>query len=822
MKRVSRLVWRSDGSVTIFAVIVMAALVLFFGVLIDYARLASFHKLSENAARAGIRSVLSAYDDRLYERYGLFGRGGTPADSIYEHVVKSSLEHEGGGNGSGVGAGAGGGGSGSGSGSGGSGSGGDGFRVVRPRVEEAHVNAAGVLGSHPIFERQLLEEMKVKAPVDFSLELAARFLPMAGAMKEAAVQVNVLEQLRVLYEKREQHLLKVLELQQLAADAVGGSGIGGGIPVTAADLQGGGDHAVGIAAGYAEYTGWVRSEAARAAGAAGAAGAQQAAGAAGASQQAGKAEAAQQARKGAGEMAAAAQQAGEAKGRAVAPSYAEDIAAYEERARSVANSLRQEGTAVMKRHAKLMGQAADELEAARKVNTQMEQVADSVNQASASETSGYDRAAGKAAGVPGTKENSLPGGTQEQLKDIRASASRMLLQAGWFTAYAQELSAQTAACSSLDLELGGFLANVMDSLANPRDGWNETLTEAVASMRIAYEQYEESYVKPGTVLVTRKQKLANTELDAKRKEQEAKAGSLWTQARSMLHGLTAVPQSEEHMRVWQDVQRHFNESMAFNQAAVDSEPDRQSFTDKAEDAHDAAEGASAVSGKLFHGVADMLEQSRDSVYTGEYALHRFASFTPQHLRSLFTGGDPGEVTHAITFNNQEVEYILYGFYHPTANLAAAYGELFAMRLAVRTMEGLVECRTLGHPLLILTGAIIYGLERTMEDLIAFSERGAAPLSRYVQVDVTYGDYLRLFILMHGGGGARLSRMIAVIKQNTGLELSLIETAVTGEVRTSVELWFLPGVMRSVTRLGGLQGRVVGDRYETTNTIGMAY
>lgn len=36
-------------------------------------------------------------------------------------------------------------------------------------------------------------------------------------------------------------------------------------------------------------------------------------------------------------------------------------------------------------------------------------------------------------------------------------------------------------------------------------------------------------------------------------------------------------------------------------------------------------------------------------------------------------GDQAELAHAVAFNNQEAEYVIYGFHSPTANLAAAYG-----------------------------------------------------------------------------------------------------------------------------------------------------
>ena len=109
-------------------------------------------------------------------------------------------------------------------------------------------------------------------------------------------------------------------------------------------------------------------------------------------------------------------------------------------------------------------------------------------------------------------------------------------------------------------------------------------------------------------------------------------------------------------------------------------------------------------------------------------------------------------------------------------------------------------------------------------MVAFTERGAAPLSKYVQVDVSYKDYLRLFMLVHGGSDnpAKLARMIAVIEHNGGVTLSKVPIAVTGEVKAGADLWFLPGMMELLGRIGLLQGKVVEGPYETTQTMGWSY
>ena len=65
-------------------------------------------------------------------------------------------------------------------------------------------------------------------------------------------------------------------------------------------------------------------------------------------------------------------------------------------------------------------------------------------------------------------------------------------------------------------------------------------------------------------------------------------------------------------------------------------------------------------------------------------------------------------------------------------------------------------------------------------------------------------------------------MIAVIELNRKAVLSDIPSGVTADAVVSMELWFIPGVMKLLGRFGLLDGKVVGNRYETTQTIGWSY
>lgn len=731
----------SYGSITIFSAVVLSGLLLFSAVLIDYARMAVLHKAAEDAARSGVRSTLSAYDNRLYERYGLFGRGGTDSNDIFERTVKANLEQSAGQP--------------------------ETFKLVQAKLQSAHVDNAEVLGKHEVFARQVLEEMKYKAPVDFTLELASKFAPLSGAMKEATVTVNMLEELRKLYDKREEKLAAALQLQRQAAEPVGG--IAGLIPTKALELATGAANAARLAGDYSPYANWVMTDQ----------------------------RLTQQGKK---------------------PKYADEIRAYEVKARGWTDDMSRELAVAKKQHDKLQQDAVKAINEAKQVNSDMQRIKQET--ANAASNSGYDRVSGNNVAGAGAGAPSLDPAPENDMQEIRKLADELILPDGWFAEYSGEIADQASRFASLQMEAGGFITNLTAGLAAPNLS-NEQIKEGAVNLRIAYEQYEGAYVRKGSSLDERERKLTDKELKKERQAQEAKAGELWSQARRLLHGMTSVPQTEEHLQVIQDIEKRYKNNLLFNQEAARAEAEGLVF---AQDAHEEAEEATAVMSGLFGGIADMLEQTRDSVYLSEYTVSRYASFAPQNLRALLASGDTNELAHAVAFSNQEAEYVIYGFHSPTANLAAAYGELIGVRMAVRTMEGLSACRAAAHPLLILSCSVVYGLEKTMEDMAAFTERGAAPLSKYINVDVAYTDYLRLFMLVHGGANrpSALARMIAVIEHNGGVSLSKVPTALTGEVKASARLWFLPGVMDVVQHFGSLRGKVVGERYETVQTIGWSY
>ncbi|MFB9324830.1 hypothetical protein ACFFSY_02600 [Paenibacillus aurantiacus] len=741
MKRLSsryparcRFIVRSDGSVSIYMIAATAALVLVMSVLIDFARIAAFRKQTELAAHAGIRSALSAYDGELYMRYGLFGAGGSDRNELFAQAAKGQWTAAN---------------------TGGS------FRLVNGRYETSRINLHETLGRHDILKRQILEEMKYKAPVDFTLEVASLFAPAASAMKEAHAAVTMLENVRKLYDKREAHLQAALDLQKAMRDAAADAGAI--IPFRNRDVAQS-QTVLNVVARYPYYVAIMEADAYLE--------------------------------------------------KDELPAYTDQIASYRDEARTVAGDLFRQSMLALRRHQSLKRRALEELGKAERLNEEMRAV---IAQNEKNVNSGYDRV--QKTKVPGTAAGSPSALEVSQLEQAGQSASSLLLNSEWFVRYREELSAQTAIYASFDAEAAGFQSSMNAALAG--SGSAALLTDNAAQLRMAYEQYDAKYGITGTVIVARTQELETRQAsDRERKKQEAKAEAKWNDIRRMLHNLTAVPQVAEHQELFDRVKQRAEANLAFNE--LGGEAGAGPIEQLQEEPGAAAEDAMRQSGGIFDGLADMLEGTRDTVYMNEFVINRFSMFDPQKMQAALLNGDSSEYAHALSLNNQETEYILYGFHSPAANVAAAAGELFAMRLAVRTMEGLIECRTMMHPLLILAGAVLYGLEQAAADMVRLVQTGTAPLSKYAPVEVAYRDYMRLFLLLHDNGPGRMARIAAVMEQNTGLQLAQVGTGLTGELRASVNVWFLPGVMNRLAKWGLLNGKVADGRYEMDQTVGMSY
>ncbi|SEN85762.1 hypothetical protein SAMN05518847_104311 [Paenibacillus sp. OV219] len=721
---VARFWRRADGAVSLYLIVSTAAMLLLTSLLIDFARIAAFERQTELATQSGIRSALSAYDAGLYEQYGLFGTGGSDRGELFDHAVKHNWTAETA----------------------------DSFRLLDMKTEASHVDSYEVLGNHAVFKRQVLEELKYKAPIDFTLEIASKFAPIAGAMKEASSSVELLSQVQQLYEEREKRLDEVLAFQKQAAAAASER-----LPALISST------ASSIVNGYGNYVSWRNEDASL--------------------------------------------EEGEE------PMHQAEIAAYVNNAVAGSTSIATSGSQALSHHREYEQRAQEALLEAKRYNASIQAAADEISESQAG--GGYDRVSQNE--IAGREPTSMTSTDLSNLQQTRGAVLELVLDAGWFEAYEGELQQQAGAIQRVSNQAATFKASVSSALAE--QGSLSSMQLALQSLQSFYKDYKQLYGATGSIIQSREsERMKRQASDRERKANEAAASSKLGEIKEFLEQMKSAPDQEENRNAFQQVKQRMEANLEFNQAATQSEvPSSESL---GEDSGETVRQSMSAVGTIYSGMADLLEDVRDPLYINEYVAHRFEAFDPKQF--ALSNGQQGTFSQALALENQEVEYILYGFHEPASNVSAAYGELFALRLAVRTMEGFIECRALGHPLLVFSAAVLYGIEKAMADMATLAQKGSIPLSKYAPAELSYLDYLRLFLIIHGVSEARIARIIAVIEQNTDTDLSRVSTGLTGELTASVNLWFLPGLMKSFTASGILNGKVKGNRYETTRTIGWSY
>ncbi|MDF2721348.1 MAG: hypothetical protein K0Q59_1023, partial [Paenibacillus sp.] len=182
--------WKSKtGSVSIALVLLIAPLFMFHAALIDAARVKMAERESENASKAAIRSVLSGYDAQL-RSYGLFALGYDTAQSgkLFADVYNANLSADSGST----------------------------FRLVAPVPASQSVKTLYTLGNRFVFKRQMLEEMKYRAPVEYALGVTDKLQKsnLTSLMKGASQFAKRAEEIDKLIGKRDDELDEAWKLTQ--------------------------------------------------------------------------------------------------------------------------------------------------------------------------------------------------------------------------------------------------------------------------------------------------------------------------------------------------------------------------------------------------------------------------------------------------------------------------------------------------------------------------------------------------------------------------------------------------------------------------------
>ena len=730
----------TEGSVSIFLIMILAFVFLFAAVLIDFARIAAANTQGERLARAGVRSVMSSYDIALKENYGLFAYGDSDGKMLLSQVLNDSFRKSGRG---------------------------DEFNLLPLGLESSSLEMSRPLGDYAVFRHQINEEMKYKAPIDFTVELAGKFKPLSSAMGEASRTLDLFSQLQPLYDKREDALDLMLERRSQAAES-GRSLLQLIMSSPAMEISsqsiGSLSSAADIVGQYSDYVSKTTADMNL--------------------------------------------EEGEY------PRYASQISDYLQRSSEVITRLQSASISLQESQTKLMNEARDALKEAQILNERMKTI---LEQARTEEARpGY--ASAESWDIPGGSD----GVSNTAMPNLREQAEGLLLSATDLSNMEAGISSQEHSYQILQQKVSG-LPSLLGSTAGLNADISSLETAVLEASRIV-NSYIQDYKAGGDIITDEKAAIeSHRTSDKERKQTEKQSKVKLRDAMNIIARIRDLGErAYDSMDRYNMLRQYYDENRNFN-----ANLDQDLPVDGESSADPYAAGSAAMDDVdgIYDAMGSVLNGAREHLFQNEYAALYFPHFDVSGLVALTAGGegDPiQELSDQMDPHQQELEYILYGFYNPAGNVAAAYSEIFAARLAVRTMEGFIEKAALGNPLAVTAAALLYGLEKAIEDMVLLCKKGSLPLSKYVPMQLTYRDYLRIFMLVHGGGEVQLSRMLALIRLNTGVNPAEKFTYASEEIRLGMRLWFLPGVIKALNYTAGLPGDVQKNTYYKEIQADFAY
>ncbi|MNW44237.1 hypothetical protein D3C74_214620 [compost metagenome] len=738
--------YSDQGAVTIFLIVIFASIFAFVAIFIDFARIFALQAKSEVLAHTVSRSVMSSYDRQLLEEYGLFAYGETDGNYIMSKVLQDNLELA---------------------------ERSDDLPILAVRLDSSTVEFQYPVGMYSVFERQIREHMKYRAPIDFTIELINRFKPISQVMKETSNTVDLLGKLQKLYERREARFDGMLENQRKAARLI--ESLSSIIPRSGSVNGSGGtdssSSASGITAGYGEYVYRYESDL---------------------------------------DKEPSEQQ------------YTMELIRYRHEAGRMFSKLDNLRQAAQRQHETLLNEANTLLSEARNINEQMRAIIEEAEHRSAQE--GYN-VVSRTSSTSGN-ESIGDGG---EIAQIRDKSQSLLIADSLFEHFKEDIQKQSAQYLRVQNTSASFssMENSIISASAAESDLNSAFREFSNGTDTYLRTFSDS--SPDNVLTQNMRLLEeHRSSDQERKQLEHAAAGKLKEASNMMKQISELKDKlGDYQKEFDQLEIYYNSNRSLNSSNSASTGTGSTGDGSAinNDPYDA--GTEAMNGMdvLFGGLADLMKGMSDNCFQGEYIANYFELFDVSTLEELLKDSGAQKIemlAGSFAPKKQEVEYILYGFHNPVGNIAAAYGEIFGMRLAIRTMEGLVKHASKGNPLVILAAALLYGVEHAVKDMLDLAKEGSVYLSDFLKVKLSYKDHLRIFLLLHGRSEKRLSRMLAVVQNNTAISPDTRSTYLKGEVTVSLPLWFLPGIAKALGNMGALQGRVEGSRYYVTKQADFSY
>jgi hypothetical protein len=743
----------------VYLILIIVPIFLFQAVLIDFARVKLAEKESATAAQAAVRSVMSAYDNEL-QTIGLYGLGidQDKALDIFQSVFTNNL----------------------------SGSVSEGafhFIKTEPINHGNRLTPVYTLANHTVFKRQILEDMKFKAPIEFALEITDKFKKSgaSSSFNQGSQFAKEAEALEKLIDKRDEELDEAWHLfQQLRAKvAIYHSYYAsrlGELSSLASEI--GLNNIDEIKANLLQIRSQLQSLRRSL------------------DQLNGTLSSLMNAGIQGKESIVALLQSKQSLENEVSKLISkqndlERILGLITKYIALVAATKLEASANQKDISSLQQAFEPALQAAKKTNDELRLQ--------------LKRILGEQAGSG---------------KVFEAFQSVKLLEDDYFHSYQTSVGSISALFSGFESAVGSISLTSTNSI-----GAAESANEAYANaMGEAYTRLSQ---------LEQERNADRNRISTSKREQRNKIQAVLDQAKQAIGGCRVADTTNGDAPLYARLQApESKDEKGLYQTYLAANAKKEEIGSNASYELDKPDNVSLKAMSMLETFTNAAEGVRDELFLNEFALTKF-NYRTYGLEKDSSGKvltsnerfDPGK--HPLA--SQEVEYLLYGFSSCLGNVTSAYGEMFSFRLAIRTLEAFMdpknELLNVGSPLLVLLVAAAEGAVQAFQDMhklvngerVELSAKLASPA-----LSLSYKDYLRIFLLLHSNNSKLMARMQALIELNTGRDLREVTTYLQGHAESSVRLWFIPGMMKLADGMGILGCDVKGKGCVITETSVFSY
>lgn len=718
------------GSVSIFLIIIITVIFFFNAILIDYSRIISASYQAERAVKAAVRSTLASYDTELYNNYGLFGFSGHESE-IFDEILKINLSKP---------------------------IGGINFTSFNIEERESSITNDFELGNHSVIKQQILEEMKYKAPIDFTIDIIDQFSSLSLVMKETSNTTSILTEIYEQYEMRNKSLSNAIGFRKEASEFVSNN--------TNKQLE-------EITANYYNYQNSVEELV---------------------------------------NLSNDFDSEDENKIKKRKNELERNIIEYKQEAISLSEQIYNYYLKNSNDHNVYLNNAEVSIEKAQNFNEEMKKT---INNANSEVNNNYYESFNN--DVLDEIENTNK--TLNNIKNINENISKnqnLPLPDDYFTRFKDDIFEQKQIYLDFLTKLELLPSKVAIAFNSSSINDLNILKDDISNQLSKYDEFFIDYSNPKNKTVQKEK-----ELNYILQEVESKKISLENQGKLSLDGvlelINSVGEINSQNSDFAVLNQKFNKYIDYNNS-IKTDNITNYFNNLPDET---IKKATNEMDSLFSELGNIIKNIRNDIYIEEYTFARFNHINPSEYSNIISNDsgnikfDENILLDLLDVSNQEIEYIIYGLGNAGENFSSALRDIFLMRLAINLIEAFSSPAVLAatNPLVILLEATIYSILTSTIDLINILKGEDVPLAKKINmVSYDYRNYLRILYFIRGTEIDKLSRIEAVIDYKSDKDLTLIPTYAVGNLNISMDLWFLPGVINAFNYVGILDGQVDKNRY----------